>query len=102
MREAAERAYQLEPAGSPWRPLACLLSGIALHLGGDREAARRELEEGADHAAGAAPSVTSLCLAECAVIALEEKDWDTAAELSDSAGRCWPKPRDLPEGRLRP
>ena len=87
MGEAAERAYALEPEDSPWRPVCLFLHGTALHLTGDRAGAVRLLDEGADLSAAAAPSVTSLCLAQAAMIAIEQQDWDTAAELTDRAGR---------------
>ncbi len=85
MREAAARSYELEPSGSPWRLLACLVQGFALHLSGDRKGAIRLLQAGASRAAGTAPTVKSLCLAESAVIALEQRDYDLAAELTDAA-----------------
>jgi LuxR family transcriptional regulator, maltose regulon positive regulatory protein len=87
MGEAAERAYELEPDDSPWRPICLFLRGTALHLTGDRAGAVRLLDEGADLSAAAAPSITALCLAQAAMIAIEQQDWDTAAELTDRAER---------------
>ena len=87
MGEAAERAYELEPEDSPWRPMCLFLRGTALHLAGDRAGAVKLLDEGADLSAATAPTVTSLCLAQAAMAAIEEQDWDTAAELTDRAGR---------------
>ena len=46
MGEDAARAYELEPEDSPWRPLCCLLEGVASHLTGDRDAAERRARGG--------------------------------------------------------
>jgi LuxR family maltose regulon positive regulatory protein len=43
---------------------------------GDREAARMALEEGARRGAVAAPSIQGLCLAQLALLALDEGDWE--------------------------
>jgi LuxR family transcriptional regulator, maltose regulon positive regulatory protein len=85
MAEAAALACLLEPDDSPWRPVWMLLRGIALHLTGHVAEAKQPLAEGADLSAATAPSVASLCLAQAAMIAMEENDWDSAAELSDRA-----------------
>jgi LuxR family maltose regulon positive regulatory protein len=87
MAEAAGRACRLEPEDGSWRPIYLLLHGTALHLTGDRAGAVGLLDEGADLSAATAPSVMSLCLAQAAMIAIEQQDWDTAAELTDRAGR---------------
>lgn len=86
MGEAAERVCELEPNDSPWRPISLLLRGTALHLSGDRAGAQSLLDEGADLSAASAPSVMSLCLAQAAMIAIEQEDWESAAELTDRAG----------------
>jgi LuxR family transcriptional regulator, maltose regulon positive regulatory protein len=87
MEEAAARACKLASPDSPWRPVCVFLRGTATHLAGDRAGAARMLEEAADLGAATAPSVTSLSLAQAAMIAIEEQDWETAAELTDRAGR---------------
>jgi LuxR family maltose regulon positive regulatory protein len=87
MGEAAGRAYDLEPEDSPWRPFCLFLRGASLHLTGDRAGAVRLLDEGVDLSAATAPSITSLCLAQAAMIAIEQQDWDIAAELTDRAAR---------------
>jgi LuxR family maltose regulon positive regulatory protein len=87
MAAAAARAYDLEPEGSPWRPLCCFVKGSAMHLSGDRDAAQQLLEEGADLGSAIEPSVASLCLAQRIVIAIEQRDWELAAELSDDVDR---------------
>jgi len=85
MRESAQRACELQSHDSPWRSLCRLLKGVAEHLSGDRAAASRLIEEAIDLGGDAAPSVTALCLAQRAMIALEQQDWDLAAELTDRA-----------------
>jgi LuxR family transcriptional regulator, maltose regulon positive regulatory protein len=87
MAKAALRVYEMEPLDSPWRPVGLFLRGTASHLTGDPTAAKRLLEEAADVGAAAAPSVTSLSLAQAAMIAIEQQDWDGAAELTDRAER---------------
>jgi LuxR family transcriptional regulator, maltose regulon positive regulatory protein len=87
MGNAAERACKLEPEDSPWRPILLFLRGTARHLSGDRAGGARLLDEGAHLSAPTAPAVTSLCQAQAAMIAIEEQDWETAAELTDRAGK---------------
>jgi LuxR family transcriptional regulator, maltose regulon positive regulatory protein len=85
LREAATRGYQVEARESPWRPVLCLLAGAAEHLLGRRDVSAAMLEEGAGLSSATAPSIAALCLAVAAMIALEQEDWDTAAELTDGA-----------------
>lgn len=85
MGHAAADACRIEPEDSPWRPIWLLLLGTAKHLAGDRQTAGAVLETGADIAAATAPSVASLCLAQAAMMAIEEGDWDSATELTDRA-----------------
>jgi LuxR family maltose regulon positive regulatory protein len=85
MRRDAERAYMSTPEDSPWRPLCALLRGIALHLGGDPGRARRQLEEGARRGAISAPLVQALCLAQLALLALDERDPERAELLAGRA-----------------
>jgi LuxR family maltose regulon positive regulatory protein len=76
MRDDAVRAYELEPDGSAWRALCRLFEGVALHLRGDSAEARSALEEAARRAAATAPGVQTLCLAQLALVAIDEEDWD--------------------------
>ena len=85
MGDVAGRACEREPEDSPWRPISLFLRGTSLHLTGDRVAAVPVLDEGADLGETTAPAVTSVCLAQAAMIAIEQRDWDTAAELTDRA-----------------
>src|SRR5579863_1847855 len=85
MSDAAARACVLEPKDSAWRPVFLFLHGTALHLGGERDEGNRLLLEAADLSAAAAPSVMSMCLAQAAMIAIEQRDWEAAADLTDRA-----------------
>ena len=67
---------------SPWRPLCCLLEGVATHLQGDADAARHLLEEGARRGAIVAPVVQALCLAQLALLAVDDADWERAHLLA--------------------
>jgi LuxR family maltose regulon positive regulatory protein len=81
MSEDAERASTLLAPENPCQALCGLLRGVAEHLRGDPGTARRRLEEGARRAAVSAPHVHALCLAQLALIALEEHDSEGAARL---------------------
>jgi LuxR family transcriptional regulator, maltose regulon positive regulatory protein len=78
MLEDAEGAYRLFPEGDPWRSLCCFLIGAAQHLEGDRDRAFARLEEGARRGAVHAPSIQALCLAQLAMLAIDEGDWANA------------------------
>lgn len=88
MAAAAELACTLESRDSAWRPIYLFLHGTALHLGGGGPAADRLLAEAADLSAAVAPSVMSMCLAQAAMIAIERRDWEAAADLTDRAGKA--------------
>lgn len=85
MRATAVRAQRLEPDHSQWRPWLFLMRGVAEHLTGERDEARRVLQVGADAGVAAAPMIACLCLAIDAMIALERHDWLLATELTDRA-----------------
>jgi LuxR family maltose regulon positive regulatory protein len=85
MARQARRAYELESDQGIWRPLSCLLLGVAAHLSGEHETALRRLEEGVDAAGGDAPDVAVLCLAQAGIVAFDQTDWDRAGELADRA-----------------
>ncbi len=76
--EDADSAYQLFAEDDPWRSLCCLLIGTARHLIGDRDRAFAWLEEGARRGAVQAPSIQALCLAQLAMLAVDEDDWANA------------------------
>jgi LuxR family transcriptional regulator, maltose regulon positive regulatory protein len=75
----AASAARSEPADSPWRATGRLLEGVARHMTGQRDEARAPLEEGGRGGAAAAPNVQALCLAQLALLAAEDDDWDRAA-----------------------
>ena len=83
MGKAVARALATEPQDSPWRPIWLFVRGTASHLVGDRDGATPLLEQGADLSVAAAPTVACLCMAQAAMIAIEEEDWERAAELTD-------------------
>jgi LuxR family maltose regulon positive regulatory protein len=85
MGSIAEAACGDIPEDSPWCALGQLLQGVAHHLTGNREAARRLLEAGARHAAAGLPGVQSLCLAQLCLLAIERGDWPSAESLSARA-----------------
>jgi LuxR family maltose regulon positive regulatory protein len=72
--ELAGHAYELFADDDPWRSLCCLLIGSARHLSGERERARSLLEEGARRGAAGAPAIQALCLAQLALLALDDGD----------------------------
>ena len=78
MRDQAERAYELAADDSAWKPAACLLAGTARRLEGDHDAARRCFDEGARRGVALAPAMQVLCLAELALLAIDDGDWEGA------------------------
>jgi LuxR family maltose regulon positive regulatory protein len=85
--ELAARAYHSEPDHGRWRPICCLLRGVAAHLAGDRQSARQLLDEGARRGGRGAPVLSALCLAQLAFIAIESDDWELAGELAERAAK---------------
>ena len=83
MREDSVRAYDRLPEDSPWRSLCRFTEGVGYHLAGDRRAARQALAEGARRGAALAPHVQTLCLAQLALIELDEDDLDAASGLAE-------------------
>jgi LuxR family transcriptional regulator, maltose regulon positive regulatory protein len=83
----AECAYRLFAEDDPWRSICCFLIGATRHLRGDRNEARRALDEGARRGAVKAPSVQALCLAQLALLAADQGNW-TAAGLYAARGRA--------------
>jgi LuxR family maltose regulon positive regulatory protein len=94
MQRDAARACERLADDSPWLSLCRLLKGVAAHLQGDVEAARRELEEGARRGAIGAPVVQALCLAQLALLAIDDGDWDQAHLLA-ARGRSQVERRGL-------
>lgn len=85
--EDATHAYELFAEDDPWRSLCCLLAGTARHLTGARDRARVWLEEGARRGAVRAPSIQALCLAQHALLALDDDDFANAHVYAARARR---------------
>jgi LuxR family maltose regulon positive regulatory protein len=87
MVDDAARACELADQDDPWRPLACVVRGAGLHVSGDPADAIPVLQEGARRGAVVAPSAQVLCLAQLALLRIDEDDWEDAALLA-SRGRA--------------
>ena len=85
MADDADRGSALLAPNSPCQALCALLAGVSAHLRGDRETAWRRLDDGARRAAVAAPQIHALCLAQLALVTLEDNDAEAAAGLSARA-----------------
>ncbi len=81
----AARAAALLDEDDPWRSVSCMVEGIASHLRGDRERARKKLEEGARRGAVATPFIEVLCVAQLALLAVDEDDREEATALAARA-----------------
>jgi LuxR family maltose regulon positive regulatory protein len=78
-------ARELEPEHGASRSLARLLAGAAHHLSGNRERARADLEDGVRSSAVAAPQIQAICLAQLALLELDEGDWQAGGILIERA-----------------
>jgi LuxR family maltose regulon positive regulatory protein len=78
-------AAETLPDDSPWMSMCRLIEGVGLHLRGLREEAREKLVDGARRGAVGAPNVQVLCLAQMALLAIEEDDWTLAEMLASQA-----------------
>jgi LuxR family maltose regulon positive regulatory protein len=85
MAADAAQAYEGLPDDSPWRSLCCLLQGVGEYLAGDGEPAVARLEEGARRGAIGARSVQILCLAQLALAAVDDGDWEQGRLLASRA-----------------
>jgi LuxR family transcriptional regulator, maltose regulon positive regulatory protein len=85
MGAQAARARALEPERGAWRATADWLEGVAHHLSGRRREARMRLERGGRGGSAAAPYIQALCLAQLALLVLEDGDSDQAAVLAGRA-----------------
>ena len=85
---AATRAYALAEEGSSWRPASCLLRGVSDRLKGERARAGEMLGEGVRRGAIMSSGIQSHCLSQLAVMAGEEQDWESAADLVARAGEA--------------
>lgn len=85
MSADAAHATALLAPDSPAQALCRLAAGVAAHLLGDRDAARPTLEDGARRAAVQAPQLHALCLAQLALLALDDGEREEAAGLISRA-----------------
>jgi LuxR family maltose regulon positive regulatory protein len=83
---AAGRARALLAREGPWTAVTELLAGVAAHLAGEPEGARRSLSDSALRAAvWNMPLVQVLALGQLALLAAAEDDWPTARILASQA-----------------
>ena len=85
MRDDIASAYEHLPEDSPWRSIARLIDGVSSHLAGDREQARKLLEEGSRRGGTGAPSIEALCHAQLTLVALDEGNLEEAIALAENA-----------------
>lgn len=85
MGQDAAVGYETEPPGSPWKGFCALLQGAALHLRGDRAAAMSKLREAVMLTALEIPNVHAWSLAQLALCAMEEGDWEAVRDHAERA-----------------
>lgn len=85
MCERAAVASALLPDDSPWLSVTCLIDGVGLHLRGFRKQAHERLTEGARRGAIGVSNIQVLCLAQLALLAGEEDDWQLAEVLASQS-----------------
>jgi LuxR family maltose regulon positive regulatory protein len=83
--ETAEAAAATLAGAGAGAALCLALQGLSVHLTGDSARAGAILDAAINSIGDRAPAVAALALAQRAMIALEEQDWDAAAELTDRA-----------------
>ena len=85
MARDASRARRLAPDEGILVSTCNFLEGAALHLTGERAKARGPLERGGRGGAAAAPNAQALCLAQLALLMIDENDWESAASATARA-----------------
>jgi LuxR family maltose regulon positive regulatory protein len=85
MMADARRALELEPPGSSWYPLACMLLGTAHVLHGSGEAAVRALERAAYFGHDRQSSAVVTAHAQLSLLAADRGEWPAAAAAADDA-----------------
>jgi len=83
--QTAEAAVAALPGAGVEPALCRVLAGLSEHLLGDTAAAAATLDAAVGSIGDRAPLLVALALAQRAMIALEQTDWDAAAELTDRA-----------------
>ncbi|MGV1047553.1 MAG: LuxR C-terminal-related transcriptional regulator [Solirubrobacterales bacterium] len=86
MAAGAALAVDSLPGEGPWSSMANLMAGMAAHFGGETERARSELSDAARRAAvWHVPLIQVLALAQLALLAAAEEDWQSARILASQA-----------------
>jgi LuxR family maltose regulon positive regulatory protein len=85
LRHDAAHAYALDAPSSVFRPMACLLEGIALRLLGEPEQARARLDEGAAAGRLLNPAAQAQCTTHLALLDIDAGEWDAARAHIDAA-----------------
>ena len=83
IRKSALEAFDHLGADDPWLALCQLLEGVSYHLGGELGRARPALEDGSRRVG--VPSIHALCLAQLALLAVDEGNLAEAVSLSAEA-----------------
>jgi LuxR family maltose regulon positive regulatory protein len=87
VRRDAERAFELDRVGSPWRAIARFLEGSTLRLLGEREQARARLEEAVLLAREFVPTIEAQSEGQLALLAMDASAWSEAHALIGEALR---------------
>ena len=90
-------AYERADPRSPWKGVACLLTGTGLRLQGRWQDARKALDEGFYRAESEMPEVAALSATELAWLASDQDDWD-GAEAYASRSRTVLDEHEIPGG----
>jgi LuxR family maltose regulon positive regulatory protein len=90
VRSSVASAVELLGEDSRWRAAADLLGGAAAHVADDVDAARALLQDACARAASQLPAVYTRSLAELALIAIDDRDWDEAESCMARASLAEP------------
>ncbi len=86
LRSAASRMRRALPSNSPWLGVCTWLEGMAAYLdGGERNRSARLFDEAATLGRRAFPLLAASALAARAMLAMEDQQWELAADLTDEA-----------------
>jgi LuxR family maltose regulon positive regulatory protein len=81
MGETAAAAYALLPQDSVWCSVSRMIEGISSYFMGERDSARLLLEEGARRGLVSAPHIHQVCVAQLALLALDDDATSEAFDL---------------------
>ncbi len=86
LEAAAGRLRRALSSSSPWQAVCAWLEGIAMYLsGGDRARSASLFDEAATFCGPTFPALTASALGARAMLAMEDDDWELAADLADEA-----------------